>query len=163
MEYLYFSVMVVSLGAVLAVWAVRTARPGNPRAGRSNGDRGAKSAADGQDIRFEPGTGNTARAHTPWGWPGGMTAHSGEGAAADDRGIGDRLGDWVGAIVQQKRTVDDEDYRVRTHESLRALVEDRYARPSTARTNPRRGRDGAARPGLPGVQRTDPVRTPWGW
>lgn len=136
MEYLYFAVMVMSLGAVLVIWAVRSARPGNLQAGREAGDR------TGQGIRFE---------------------HNRDGAAANDRGLSDRMGDWVGALLEQKRTVDDEDYRVRTNESLRALVEDRYARPSSVRRNPRRGRDRAERAHLPDSERARPVRTPWGW
>lgn len=136
MEYLYFAVMVMSLGAVLVFWAVRSARPGNLQTGREAGDR------TGQGIRFE---------------------HKRDGAAANDRGLGDRMGDWVGALLEQKRTVDDEDYRVRTNESLRALVEDRYARPSSVRRNPRRGRDRPDRANLPDSERAGPVRTPWGW
>lgn len=159
MEYLYFFMLVVSLGAVLAFWAVRSARPGNLQAGRAAGASPVKVAAAAQGIRFERG----AKAEAPWGWPGHGAVQSGESADGADRGLGDRLGDWVGALLQQKRTVDDEDYRVRTNESLRALVEDRYARPSAARPSPRRGRDSSARERSPGLERTGPVRTPWGW
>jgi len=153
--------LVVSLGAVLAFWAVRSARPGNLVANRAAGGKRGKSVGAAEAIRFERGSEHGAKSETPWGWPGHGAVQSGESADGADRGLGDRLGDWVGALLQQKRTVDDEDYRVRTNESLRALVEDRYARPSAARPNPRRG--GAARERSPGLERTGPVRTPWGW
>ena len=142
MEYLYFFTLVVFLGAVLAFWAVRSARPGNLQAGRAPGAMPARGAGEARDIRFQREAG---------------------GGAASDCGLGNRMGDWVGALLETKRTVDDEDYRVRTNESLRALVEDRYARSPSVRANPRRGRVGAERAHFPADERTGPVRTPWGW
>lgn len=132
MEYIWFFMMLAILGAVLALWAVRSARPGNQPTMGGKADRKAESTrpADGEI-----------------------------------RGVGDRLGEWVDFLLQQKRTVDDEDYRVRTNESLRALVEDRYARTSAARTG-----GGERRRSTASKQRrwrestsTRPVRTPWGW
>jgi hypothetical protein len=70
--------------------------------------------------------------------------------------------------VAQKRTVEeDADYRIRTHDSLRTLMEDRYggrvARSSGSNdheTPDRRAAPATRRPGGRGVTG---VKTPWGW
>ena len=89
MEYLYFSVMVVSLGAVLAFWAVRSARPGNLLANRATGGKRGKRVGAAETIRFERGSEHGAKLETPWGWPGRGSVLPGESTGDADRGFGD--------------------------------------------------------------------------
>jgi hypothetical protein len=68
---------------------------------------------------------------TPWGWPGSELhgEESGHGAA-DPGKIGGHGGlrRWVDHLIAEKRTIEDETYRKRRQDSLRALLEDRYGR-----------------------------------
>jgi len=62
-----------------------------------------------------------AEVPTPWGWPNYEKYES--------------LHHWAGRMVQEKHTVDDEEYRHRKEVCLRTLVEDRYGR--SAMMNPK--------------------------
>jgi hypothetical protein len=63
---------------------------------------------------------------TPWGWPGHDDGHHSSGASHGD-GVSESFHKWVDLLVREKQTVDDQAYRSRTNESLKALLEDRYA------------------------------------
>jgi len=85
----------------------------------SLGERPRRKAVLRRELRKVP---------TPWGWPGSDARHG-----ADSRHAGDRLRDWIDHVVAQKRTVEDNDYRLHQSEALRSMIEDRFghaARPA---------------------------------
>jgi len=72
---------------------------------------------------------------TPWGWPGhhhdaAEGSDQEPGVELDGRGISHSMQRWVNHLVTQKRTVGDREYVLRKNASMRALLEDRFGRPS---------------------------------
>lgn len=63
---------------------------------------------------------------TPWGWPGGELRQGNIGL----NGSQSSLQGWIDHLVSEKRTTDDDEYRLRKDASLRALLEDRFGRPA---------------------------------
>ena len=169
MEYLLFlSVVLLVLGlcGLLLHYGGRRKAKGI----RAGADNGRSAANDLHALRRR--IGKRSEQATPWGWPGGTV---GGPVANRDRwgeGLPMTLGRWVDSLVVQKRTVDDDpDYRIRTHASIRALVEDRYGRQTTrprdsegssnAANDPASTRAVSSEPRVrPGAQG---IKTPWGW
>jgi hypothetical protein len=79
----------------------------------------------------------------------------------------DTAGDWASRLLARKRTVDDESYRVRSRASLQAMVEDRFATPTTARRAERENAgpqaSGSRKRARFAAGRVAGVRKPWGW
>ena len=164
MDYLVFLTAVLLILALCGLLLFLGAR----RA-RANGFRPASARAD------------TSNPQDPWrpvsrsntGVAPRASARSRGGAALTrpgdrDEGLGDALGRWVDSLVAQKRTVEeDADYRVRTHDSLRVLLEDRYgrrvSRSSGSADHEAPERRDAPHGGRPGGRGVTGVKTPWGW
>lgn len=76
----------------------------------------------------------TMKVPIPWGWPGSQqrTAASRFSGShtSEANGVSESLQRWVDHMVSSKPTVTDESYRRRKEASVRALLEDRYGRPS---------------------------------
>lgn len=157
MEYLYYALIILSLVA-LCLFLLRL--PGHARltrkpaelADRARQRREKQRKKAEQAPQIPPGRTRTIQREirnvpTPWGWPGSEVRPGGSdlnGSAGSRRG-------WLGRLVSEKRTVDDQAYRLRKDASLRALLEDRFGRPvqpaemTYHKVRPPRLRD----PGLP--------------
>jgi hypothetical protein len=71
---------------------------------------------------------------TPWGWPGYEGASSQRPVSAmkveEVHGVSESIHRWVNHLISEKQTVDDNEYVLKRDASLRALLEDRFGRPS---------------------------------
>jgi hypothetical protein len=75
---------------------------------------------------------NLSKVPTPWGWPH-HEKNSFEGgqpspAYGHASSISESFHHWADRLVQEKHTVDDEEYRRRKERWIRTLLEDRYGR-----------------------------------
>lgn len=96
---------------------VRVAKP------RSHGQHKSELAIDLSNVPI------------PWGWPHyeKNTFETGHPALANGHAhsISELLHFWADRLVQEKHTVDDEEYKRRKAGWIRTLMEDRYGRSST--------------------------------
>jgi len=76
-----------------------------------------------------------ARVPTPWGWPQYGEDGSKKNGERDFPGSLHRLADM---LIHEKKTVQDQHYLEKRNASMRALLEDRYGRPSTMSNIPYR-------------------------
>lgn len=135
MEYLYYLLVILALVA-LCLYLVRI--PGHARLTRKPADLADRARAyrRREQKAAERAPAPHLPAHvlrrelkhvlTPWGWPGSELRQGGVGM---DRSQSSLQG-WVDRLVSEKRTVDDDEYRLRKDASLRALLEDRFGRPA---------------------------------
>lgn len=140
MEYIYY--LLVVLGLLLAcLYAFRA-----PGILRLKGDKSElherarrRRVRAGAPAEYA-GNGNRLKHHqqvlerslasvpTPWGWPGHDEArHSSDHSRVES--VSESFHQWVDLLVREKQTIDDQAYQSRTSESLKALLEDRYAPP----------------------------------
>lgn len=129
MDYLFYSLIAL---AVLAICLLIARMPGRARlAGRPEdlAERQQKHRAQ-QDLRsaLDELPRNRAvlqrdlrKVPTPWGWPGSDLRHGPETPGASGS-----LRDWIGHLVAEKRTVEDDEYRLHNSEALRFMMEDRF-------------------------------------
>lgn len=79
-----------------------------------------------------------AHVPTPWGWPGYQPSQNGRQANTqygkqDAPGVSDSLHRWIDQLISEKRTINDEEFRAKQNACIRALLEDRFGRPSSGR------------------------------
>jgi len=68
-----------------------------------------------------------ARIRTPWGWP----QYGGDKTRKNmDRDFSNSLHYFAGRLINEKKTVQDQQYMEKRNASMRALLEDRYGRAS---------------------------------
>jgi hypothetical protein len=155
-EYVYYALVILSLVA-LCLFLLRL--PGHARLTRKPAELADRARRRREKQRQKAGQAQPTpprrpriiqreirNVPTPWGWPGSEIRQGGDlnGSA------GARPG-WIGRLVSEKRTVDDQAYQLRKDASLRALLEDRFGRPvqpaemTYHKVRPPRLRD----PGLP--------------
>jgi hypothetical protein len=164
LEYLVFLaavLLILALCGLLLFLGARRARgngvqPGKPRAD-ARSSQGPWRPASRSNTSVAPRASARSRGGAP------LTRRGDR-----DEGLGDALGRWVDSLVAQKRTVEeDADYRVRTHDSLRVLLEDRYgsrvSRSSGSADHEAPERRDAPHAGRPGGRGVTGVKTPWGW
>jgi hypothetical protein len=136
-EYLYYVLVVLVILAVLLAIAripgqARLTRNHEQLAERARSRRDAEQQKPAEPDRRSIVLRRQLRnVPTPWGWPGSDLHHE----DADSEGS---LGRWVDRLISEKRTVQDEAYRLRKESSMRALLEDRYGRPVQATEVPYR-------------------------
>ena len=68
-----------------------------------------------------------ARVPTPWGWP---QYGDDKTRKSNDRDFSNSLHDFADRLVNEKRTVQDQQYMEKRNANMRALLEDRYGRAS---------------------------------
>ena len=133
MEYLYY-LLVISVLVAVCFLALRRSleEPPQPRTAKSR-NRGKTSESRGELPDPEPLAQHRAvlsrelrRVPTPWGWPG-SDPHQAHGELRYN-GQGHSLQHWADWLTREKRTIDDDEYRLRRNASLRALLEDRFGR-----------------------------------
>lgn len=132
MEYLYYLLVILTLVA-LCLFLVRI--PGQVRLTRRPADLADRARAHRrkQEKAAEQTPAPSPPAYimrrelkhvpTPWGWPGSEARQAGTGSPGS-------LQTWIDRLVTEKRTVDDDEYRLRKDASVRALLEDRFGRPA---------------------------------
>ena len=141
MEYLYYVLLILALLAA-CLFALKI--PGRRRLNRQHEElaerarqrrkreqENASTRDPDREYRHAVIERELQKVRTPWGWPG-SELHGGEpvhGAAGPaEMGAHGGLRRWVDHLISEKRTIQDESYRKRREDSLRALLEDRYGR-----------------------------------
>ena len=143
MEYVSYLTIVL---AILAVILLVVRLPGRTRLARKPvdlSDRARKHRAKAA-LRDRKRTGRAElekrhevlqremlKVPTPWGWPGHDSYADSHSSGADRASTS--FHQLVDRLTQEKRTVDDREFRSRQAASLRALLEDRYGRASRMR------------------------------
>ena len=200
MEYLYYLLITGSILSLLFLLLVRSVGLREERVHKSVRDRTQKSAQEKpekSDSTFESPTSQfvsggrrLSRVPTPWGWPGhngngdhGAGISSGKSSVSNGQPIaGDSLHHWVDRLMAEKRTVEDQEYVLKKHASLRALLEDRYGKSvrqhdqahDNLKANPEQNgpslKNEARQLTLPGARgarrktsQLREIRMPWGW
>ena len=141
MEYFYYVVVILALLAA-CLFALRI--PGQKRLKRQPEELAERARQRRKREQKKASTRDTdqkyrhaiierelQKVRTPWGWPGSELhgVESVHGAADPGKqGVHGGLRRWVDHLIAEKRTIEDETYRKRRQDSLRALLEDRYGR-----------------------------------
>lgn len=93
-------------------------------------DRAAKALSN--DQRKAELNRELAKVPIPWGWPNyeKVTAGGGQPEAAKGHAhsFTESLHHWTNRLVQEKPTVDDEEYQRKKEGSMRTMLEDRHGR-----------------------------------
>ncbi len=104
---------------------------------------------------------------TPWGWPGHATAKNPAiPTTREAHRTSESLPRFVDSLLSGKQTVENNEYLLKKHASLKALLEDRYGRVlPLPETNKENGRPPLVRhPSTTvGMKKLQELKTPWGW
>lgn len=178
-------ILIVAVSAVACGFAIRAARP-LPERRRSTAKHDCTEiqSPDSASRTGDPGASMARAAVTPapWGWPSATGApRSAAARRMHAREASSALQRWADQLVTEKRTLDDQGYKVHREECIRALLEDRFcsqkrgsATDSSSSLNghDREPRNAVAgrrqQPESPTAGRSAPVslgdvRKPWGW
>jgi hypothetical protein len=141
-EYVYYLMIILGM---IAVCLYQMHRSRDPNAGvvrlshrkpdrvnSGKADSDAPKALENQKAVLQR---EIAHVPTPWGWPGYQpnqkaNAHGGKHEA---HGVSDSLQRWIDHLTSEKRTINDEEFRAKQNACIRALLEDRFGRPSAGR------------------------------
>jgi hypothetical protein len=148
-EYVDYSLIIVGLLVAVLIWLLLPSRfrlPGDPlsstdtsRQRRLTKKKQKQEARVVKPLSPEQLTAelkrDLAKVPTPWGWPHyeKHTFEGGQPAPANGHAnsISESFHHWADRLVQEKHTVDDEEYRRRKERCIRTLLEDRYGRSAT--------------------------------
>jgi hypothetical protein len=141
-DFLFYSLILLGVVGILLVLA---RLPGSSRlasrqmelaekASKRKKRQAAKQAASNSRLPQQEAVirRELKKAPIPWGWPGSDVrngAHHGQAAHGLSPGHAARsLRHWIDHLIEEKRTVDDDEYRQMNAEALRSMVEDRFGR-----------------------------------
>jgi hypothetical protein len=145
-EYVNYSLIILAMLVALLIWLLLSSRsrlPNDPmphadtarqrRLTKKKQSPQARAAKPLSPQQLRTGfDGDLSKVPTPWGWPHHEknTVEGGQPALENGHAhsISDSFHHWTNRLVQEKHTVDDEEYRRRKEGWMRTLVEDRYGR-----------------------------------
>jgi hypothetical protein len=148
-EYVNYSLILLAILVALLIWLLLASRfrlPGDPMssADTSRQRQLKKKKQKQQNPVAKPKSPeqltaelerDLAKVPTPWGWPNYEKSSFDGGQSAPVNGhansISESFHHWADRLVQEKHTVDDEEYRRKKERWIRTLLEDRYGRSAT--------------------------------
>lgn len=133
MEYISYILVILGILALILFWVFSS---GQLQAGpaHSRPVTGKTAETPDTDKRSQPMTPQSLNIPTPWGWPGHEGAQPRKSGSLrtthHGHGVPNSLHRFVDLMMSEKQTVENREYLLRKDASMRALLEDRFGRPS---------------------------------
>lgn len=133
-EYVYYCLIVLAMLVALLIWLPLPSRSRLPDDLTSlvNTARQRRLSKKKQKNPGVESDRDVSKVPTPWGWPHYAKNAFDYGRPVVANGhvhsISESFHSWADRLVQEKHTVEDEEYKLRREGWIRTLVEDRYGR-----------------------------------